>query len=88
MRWYPIVKHQHIQIILPDLGTSQVKFSLWYVQLGEKVLEGDRIAEVSIPGVTFDIQAPTDGKLIEKSALPNDLLSTGQVLGVIESASS
>jgi pyruvate/2-oxoglutarate dehydrogenase complex dihydrolipoamide acyltransferase (E2) component len=84
MRWCQIVKHQHVQITLPDLGTSRIKFSLWYVQLGEMVLEGDRIAEVSIPGATYDVQAPAEGKLIERTALPNDLLAAGQVLGVIE----
>jgi pyruvate/2-oxoglutarate dehydrogenase complex dihydrolipoamide acyltransferase (E2) component len=83
MRWFPIVK-QHIEVTLPDLGTTRVKFSLWYVQQGERVLEGERIAEVSIPGVTFDVQAPATGRLIEKIAHPNDTLAPGQLLGVIE----
>lgn len=71
-------------IILPDLGTAQVKFSLWYVQVGDRVLAGDRVAEVLIPGATFDIAAPISGVLKDRHVQPNDSLSLGQVLGVIE----
>jgi pyruvate/2-oxoglutarate dehydrogenase complex dihydrolipoamide acyltransferase (E2) component len=71
-------------IALPDLGTNRVTFSLWYVQPGERVFEGDRVAEVLIPGATFDVPAPAGGVLAERLALPNDLLTPGQVLGCIQ----
>ena len=71
-------------IALPDLGTPRVVFSLWYVRPGDRVFEGDRVAEVLIPGATFDVPAPATGTLTEPLALPNDALATGQVLGVIQ----
>lgn len=71
-------------IALPDLGTDRVTFSLWYVRPGERVFEGDRVAEVLIPGATFDVPAPASGVLAERLALPNDLLTPGQVLGYIQ----
>jgi len=71
-------------ITLPDLGTDRATFSLWYVLPGDRVYEGDRVAEVLIPGATIDIAAPTGGVLAERLALPNDPLTPGQVLGVIE----
>jgi pyruvate/2-oxoglutarate dehydrogenase complex dihydrolipoamide acyltransferase (E2) component len=70
-------------IALPDLGTDRVTFSLWYVRPGERVFEGDRVAEVLVPGATFDVPAPANGVLAERLALPNDPLTTGQVLGLI-----
>jgi pyruvate/2-oxoglutarate dehydrogenase complex dihydrolipoamide acyltransferase (E2) component len=73
-----------IPIALPDLGTERVSFSLWYVRPGERVFEGDRVAEVLIPGATFDIPAPADGVLAERLALPNDALAAGHVLGMIQ----
>jgi pyruvate/2-oxoglutarate dehydrogenase complex dihydrolipoamide acyltransferase (E2) component len=73
-----------VEITAPDLGTSRAKFSLWYVRGGDRVLEGDRVAEVSIPGAIVDIQSPASGILIEKHSHPNDLITPGQVLGVIE----
>ena len=74
----------NVEITAPDLGTSRAIFSLWYVRGGDRVCEGERVAEVSIPGAIIDIQSPTTGRLIEKYTHPNDLITPGQVLGLIE----
>jgi pyruvate/2-oxoglutarate dehydrogenase complex dihydrolipoamide acyltransferase (E2) component len=71
-------------IALPDLGTPRATVSLWYVRVGDRVFEGDRVAEVLIPGATYDVQAPASGTLTEQSAFPSDALATGQTLGWIE----
>lgn len=69
-------------IALPDLGAPAV-VSLWYVQPGERVFEGDRVVEVLIPGATFDVAAPATGTLRERFVQPNDSVTAGQALGVI-----
>lgn len=74
-----------VPIHLPDLGTDRVKFSLWYVRDGDYIVEGDRLAEVLIPGATVDLHAAATGQLAERVAFPNDDLSPGQTLGWIES---
>jgi pyruvate/2-oxoglutarate dehydrogenase complex dihydrolipoamide acyltransferase (E2) component len=84
MRWWPLVNQNLVNITAPDLGTSWAKFSLWYVQEGDRVCEGNRVGEISIPGAIVDIQSPSTGRLIEKHCHPNDLIAPGQVLGVIE----
>jgi pyruvate/2-oxoglutarate dehydrogenase complex dihydrolipoamide acyltransferase (E2) component len=61
-----------------------VTLSLWYVRPGDVVIEGDRVAEVLIPGATYDVAAPATGKLAERLALSSDVLTTGQILGWIE----
>ena len=71
-------------ITLPDLGTPRATLSLWYVRPGDRVFEGDRVAEVLVPGATFDVSAPATGVFVERLALPNDPLTPGQVLGWIE----
>jgi pyruvate/2-oxoglutarate dehydrogenase complex dihydrolipoamide acyltransferase (E2) component len=73
-----------VPITLPDLGTARTVLSVWYVQPGERVYEGDRVAEVLIPGATFDVPAPATGRVREVFALPRDPLSAEQVLGTIE----
>jgi pyruvate/2-oxoglutarate dehydrogenase complex dihydrolipoamide acyltransferase (E2) component len=73
-----------VPITLPDLGDPRAVFSLWYVRPGDRVYEGDRVAEVLIPGATFDVPAPATGTLTERSALPNDPVTPGQVLGTIQ----
>jgi pyruvate/2-oxoglutarate dehydrogenase complex dihydrolipoamide acyltransferase (E2) component len=71
-------------IILPELGAAPVVLSVWFADPGEWVFEGDRLVEVLVSGATFDVAAPATGRLIEKRALPNDLLEPGQVLGMVE----
>jgi pyruvate/2-oxoglutarate dehydrogenase complex dihydrolipoamide acyltransferase (E2) component len=73
-----------VPITLPDLGPARATLSLWYVRPGDRVFEGDRVAEVLIPGATFDVPAPASGVLTERSVLPTDPLITGQVLGTVE----
>ena len=75
---------RRVPITLPELGDPRAVFSLWYVRPGDRVYEGDRVAEVLIPGATFDVPAPATGTLAERSALPNDPVTPGQVLGTIE----
>ncbi len=74
----------NVAVNLPDLGTPRVMFSLWYVRVGDRVWEGDRVAEMLIPGATFDVQSPANGVLAEQLTFPNDALTPGQVLGWIQ----
>lgn len=71
-------------ITLPDLGSPRAVLSLWYVRPGDRVYEGDRVAEVLIPGATFDVPSPATGMLRERLALANDPVTAGQLLGVIQ----
>ena len=73
---------QAIPITLPELG-APARFSLWHVGVGEQVFEGDRIAEVFVPGATYDIPAPATGRIVERTASAHDPLTTGQVLGTL-----
>jgi pyruvate/2-oxoglutarate dehydrogenase complex dihydrolipoamide acyltransferase (E2) component len=69
-------------IELPDLGAGDeaVCVSCWLVDPGEIVVAGDRVVEVLIKGITFDVAAPVSGILsrIEKSldtrTVPGDIL--------------
>jgi pyruvate/2-oxoglutarate dehydrogenase complex dihydrolipoamide acyltransferase (E2) component len=71
-------------ISLPEMGTERVRFSLWYVRVGETVIQGDRVAEVLIPGATVDVIAPATGTLAEQLTFPNDVLVAGQTVGWID----
>jgi pyruvate/2-oxoglutarate dehydrogenase complex dihydrolipoamide acyltransferase (E2) component len=71
-------------VLLPDLGAAPVRLSLWFAEPGDAVFEGDRLVEVVTAGATFDVAAPATGRLVERHAWPRDLLTPGQVLGVVE----
>jgi pyruvate/2-oxoglutarate dehydrogenase complex dihydrolipoamide acyltransferase (E2) component len=71
-------------VTLPDLGAAPVRLSLWFAAPGDVVFEGDRLAEVLVAGATFDVSAPATGRLIERCVWRDDVLTPGQVLGVVE----
>ena len=71
-------------VLLPDLGAAPVRLSLWFADPGDAVFEGDRLVEVLTAGATFDVPAPATGRLLERRAWPRDLLTPGQILGVVE----
>jgi pyruvate/2-oxoglutarate dehydrogenase complex dihydrolipoamide acyltransferase (E2) component len=73
-------------VVLPEVGASPLRVSLWFAQPGDEVLEGDRLVEVLVAGGTFDVPAPATGRLVEYLAWPRDLLQPGQVLGIVEAA--
>jgi pyruvate dehydrogenase E2 component (dihydrolipoamide acetyltransferase) len=75
------------EIVLPELGLAPGEpavLSVWFADEGEDVLAGDRLVEVLVAGSTFDVPAPVTGRLAEILAYPEDVLQTGQVLGMIE----
>jgi pyruvate/2-oxoglutarate dehydrogenase complex dihydrolipoamide acyltransferase (E2) component len=72
-----------VPVLLPDLGADSVRLSVWFADPGDRVYEGDRLVEVRLGGATFDVPAPTTGRLAERRAYPNDRLAPRQVLGIV-----
>lgn len=74
------------ELVLPDLGMGEVPVvaSLWLVEPGSQVTEGDRLLEVVAGSVTVDLPAPASGVLTETLVSEDEPLDIGQVLGVIE----
>jgi pyruvate/2-oxoglutarate dehydrogenase complex dihydrolipoamide acyltransferase (E2) component len=71
-------------ITMPELGASQTELSLWFVDLGAQVEEGERLLEILAGAATIDISAPASGRLVKRCALPRDRVLPGQVLGWVE----
>ena len=74
-----------VPVLAPDLGTADaVRLSGWLVEVGETVRAGDRIVELLLPGVTYDVPCPATGRLVE-TALPTGAgVRAGDVLGYVE----
>ena len=76
-----------VELCLPDLDLPgvQVIVSAWHARRGQRVMEGDRLIEVSAGDVTVDLPAPASGILAEQCVRIDDPVTTGQVLARIES---
>jgi pyruvate/2-oxoglutarate dehydrogenase complex dihydrolipoamide acyltransferase (E2) component len=79
-----VKESRRVPITVSELGAERIAFSLWHVRSGDKVTEGDRVAEVLIPGAVFDIHAPVTGTLAERNAQPGDAVRPGFVIGEIQ----
>ena len=75
------------ELVMPEfgLGEGHVTISLWLVEVGDAVTEGDRVVELLSDSVTVDLPAPASGVLTEMLVTEDDPVRTGQVLCVIES---
>ena len=75
-----------VPIQLPELGTAgeAVRVCCWLVDRGDDVDAGERIVEVLIDGITFDVAAPASGRVARIDKALNAVVGTGDVLGWIE----
>lgn len=71
-------------IVMPDMGPGQMTFHLWLALPGQRVQEGDRVAEVLLGPATVDVTSPADGKLEEATTLSGEIVQPGQTLGWVE----
>lgn len=81
-----IAADHRIPILVPDLGTEQetLRISAWLVEPGQAVVVGDRLVELLIPGITYDISAPQNGELVSIVRHVDAIVSTGDVIGWLE----
>jgi pyruvate/2-oxoglutarate dehydrogenase complex dihydrolipoamide acyltransferase (E2) component len=75
-------------LVLPELGLDghELTVSLWLVEVGSDVTQGDRLIEIMAGEVTIDLAAPASGVLIETLVGEDDPVHVGHTLGFIESS--
>lgn len=74
-----------VAVLTPDLGSpGPIGVSAWFVEVGETVRSGDRLVELLLPGVTYDVAAPVSGRLAKVFAALNADVTTGDLLGYID----
>src|SRR5258708_15526764 len=73
-------------VILPDLGTGPdvpIVVSHWFAERGDEVWEGERLVEVLVGPATFDVPAPSNGRLAEIHGYADDSVVPGAALGLV-----
>ena len=71
-----------IPLTLPELDVhgEAVRVSGWLVDRGEFVIAGDRVVEVLLAGVTFDVEAARSGMLVEITKPVDAVVARGETL--------
>ena len=73
-------------IVLPNLGADDepIRVSCWLVDPGDVVESSDRVVEVMIQGITFDVAVPVAG-VVSRIEKPFDsVVAPGDILGWIQ----
>ena len=65
------------------MGDVPVLASVWLVEVGAEVTEGDRLLEVVAGAVTVDLPSPATGTLAEVFVGEDEPLAVGQLLAVV-----
>ena len=75
-----------VPIIVPNLNSGEERLNLccWLVEKGDVVVAGDLVAEVLIPGITFEIASETTGRLVEITTPVETEVLVGDVLCWLE----
>lgn len=73
-------------ILVPEVGAgpAPIRVSCWLVEPGDAVEQGDRLVELLLPTVTFDVSAPVAGVLSYVEKAFDAVTEPGEVLGWIE----
>ena len=66
-------------------GDEELRVSCWLVELGDAVDEGDRVIEILLDGITFDVLAERSGTLVRIERPLDSVVRAGDVLGWLES---
>jgi len=76
----------HHDLKLPDLGLGDlpIKLSVWLVERGAQVKEGEPVVEVLAGEAVVDLPAPASGVLIKRFVAEDQPVAVGQRLGLIE----
>lgn len=74
------------QLSLPDFDLPGVTptATSWLADLGARVVEGDRLLEISAGEITVDLSSPATGILARRCVGIDQPLKAGQVLAWIE----
>ena len=70
-------------VTLPELGIAPdepILISHWYARRGDEIWEGERLVEVVVGAVTFDVPSPASGRLARIRVREDEQVRPGQVL--------
>ena len=76
-----------VEFELPDIGAEagdKIVVAFWHVEEDEEFVEGNDIMEVSTNKATFNISAPSTGKLIEILVQEGDPVEPGDAIAILD----
>ena len=75
-----------IEVAVPNLPESiqNATLSDWHKQPGDAVTTGETLVELETDKVMLEVPAPKDGVLLQKFHEKGDIVTSGEILAIIE----
>jgi len=76
-----------VEVKLPPLGEDapdEAEVSFWYVEVGERVEEGQDMVEMLTDKAAFTVPAPVGGLIKSIEADEGQKVKVGQVIAIVE----
>lgn len=72
------------ELTLPRVGTNMEEATItkWLRAVGDRFAKGEPLYEIETDKVTFEVEAPADGTLLEIRVPEGEIATVGQVVGV------
>ena len=79
-----------VEVKVPVLAESIPDATLlqWHKQAGQRVARGENLIDLETDKVTLEVAAPEDGVLVEVRRNPGDVVTTDEILAVIDTAAT
>lgn len=77
---------QEIRVPMLEINEDTIRVSLWLVEEGASVTEGDRIVELLAGPATIDLASPGSGQLSRILIGDDETVSEGDLIGLVETA--
>jgi pyruvate/2-oxoglutarate dehydrogenase complex dihydrolipoamide acyltransferase (E2) component len=76
------------ELTLPRVGTNMEEATIvrWRKQAGDAFSRGECLYEIETDKVTFEVEAPFDGVLLEARVAETEIAQVGQVVCVVQAA--
>ena len=74
----------HAPAFGPSPSPERPRVVGWLVGVGEAVAAGERVCEVTLPGVLVEAESPADGTLVGIAVGLGDFVPDGSPLGWVE----
>ena len=74
-----------VEITLPRVGTNMEEATIirWMREIGERFAKGEPLYEIETDKVTFEVEAPHDGVLVEIRVPAGEIATVGQVVALV-----
>jgi 2-oxoisovalerate dehydrogenase E1 component len=69
-----------------DLTVSEGKLVKWYCRLGDRVAEGEHVADIETDKAVVEIESPASGILAEILATDGATVAMGSPIGIVREA--